>query len=243
MKSAFSLLKNPLFLALDVDDFLVAKKFVKETADLVGGFKIGPRLVFRYGTDVIKEISQSAPVFLDFKFYDIPSTMDSSIRSAFECGASFATIHCLAGGDALKKLFETEKELSSKRPFSLLGVTLLTSYSRKTLPPNFVDQPIEEQVMSLTGLANDCGIRGIVCSPQELKLLKSKYPGDHFVTPGIRLESDAKDDQSRTATPQEALSWGASALVIGRSVLNAKNPREYLLGLLNDISKFNLSQK
>lgn len=235
MSSAFQLLKKPIFVALDLDDKSKIESVVDQTSDLGVGFKIGPRAVFRFGTQIVKDISKKGPVFLDFKFYDIPSTMDSAIRAAFENGVSFATVHCVAGSEALKKLSETEKELSKIRPFSVLGVTILTSYSSKTLPPNFVDQSIESQVLQLTRLTNDCGIHGIVCSPNEVKTLKATYPNCHFVTPGIRMSTDPKDDQARTATPQEALSWGASALVIGRSVLNAKNPRDYLSSIIGDL--------
>lgn len=232
----FEILKNPVFVALDTDDLNQAKKIVDQTYDITGGFKIGPRLVFRYGPHIIKEIAEKAPVFIDFKFYDIPSTIDSAIRSVYDAGATFATVHASAGNEALQLLSKTEKELSKKRPFHILGVTILTSHSQKSLPPHFIEQSIEKQVDQLTNLLSTNGISGVVCSPHELKYLVTKYPKSNFVTPGIRLESDASDDQVRIATPQEAIKQGAAAIVIGRSILNSNNPRHYLSTVLESLN-------
>ncbi len=232
---SFEVLKKPVFVALDLDDLNEIKKIVNETHDLVGGFKIGPRLVFRHGSQIIKEIAAKAPVFVDFKFYDIPSTMDAAIRSVFEAGATFATIHAMAGAEALGVLSKTEKELSQKRPFHLLGVTILTSYSQKNLPPNLKDQEIETHVEQLTNVLSQNAIMGVVCSSLELTHLVKKFPNSKFVTPGIRLESDPSDDQARVMTPKEAMRLGASALVIGRPLLKSKNPRSYLESVIHSL--------
>jgi orotidine-5'-phosphate decarboxylase len=229
--SAYEILKSPLFVALDVDDPSKAMKIVEETHKVVGGFKIGPRLVFRAGTSVISEIAKYAPVFLDFKFYDIPSTMDSAVRAAFEAGVSFATVHTTSGPEALKLLAKTEKELSAKRPFYILAVTILTSFSEENLPVNYKKELIQTQVSSLVEMSADSGIQNFVCSPHELRFLKEKFPQCRYVTPGIRTGTEKFDDQKRTATPQEALKWGASALVIGRPILQAKDPRTFVEGL------------
>lgn len=230
--SAFENLKSPIFVALDLDDKTLIHKIFRETADLVGGFKIGPRVVFRFGTKIIEELSEKAPVFLDFKYYDIPSTMESAVRAGFGSGASFATVHSLAGSEALSRLAKTEKELNNQRPFSLLAVTLLTSYSPKTLPKSFGDLSIAQHVSELAKLTWESGIEGLVCSPHELIDIKTGIPGLKCVTPGIRMEFDSKDDQSRTATPREAIGAGATALVVGRSLLQAPNPRQYVQDLL-----------
>lgn len=229
-------MKNPVFVALDLDDKEKALDIVSKTKDHVGGFKIGPRLVFRFGTEIISEIAKSAPVFLDFKFLDIPSTMDSAVRAAFEAGSTFVTVHATSGPEALKLLAKTEKELSQKRPFHIFAVTLLTSFSKETLPANYVDSSIENQILALVEQSVECGINSFVCSPHELKTLKNKFPNFHFITPGIRSESDKADDQKRTATPKEALALGASALVIGRPIVQSNDPRHSLQEVLKTLS-------
>lgn len=228
-------MKNPIFVALDLDDKEKALDIVSKTKELVGGFKIGPRLVFRFGTEIISQIAKSAPVFLDFKFLDIPSTMDSAVRSAFEAGSTFVTIHATSGPEALKLLAKTEKELSLKRPFHIFAVTLLTSFSKETLPANYNNDSIEEQIVALVEQSVDCGINSFVCSPHELKILKKKFPQCYFITPGIRTGSEKSDDQKRTATPKEAIQDGASALVIGRPVLSSEDPKALLMAILESL--------
>lgn len=228
-------MKNPIFVALDVDDKKQVLDLVEKTKDLVGGFKIGPRLVFRHGVEIISQIAKSAPVFLDFKFLDIPSTMDAAVRAAFEAGSSFVTIHATSGPEALKLLAKTEEELSQKRPFHIFAVTLLTSFSQETLPANYVDKTIEDQILSLVQQSVECGIKSFVCSPHELKLLKNKFPACHFVTPGIRTGNEKSDDQKRTATPSEAVASGAAAIVIGRPVLQAADSVQFLKSILADL--------
>lgn len=236
MAIQFEGMKNPIFVALDLDDKEKTLDIVSKTKDHVGGFKIGPRLVFRFGTEIISQIAKSAPVFLDFKFLDIPSTMDSAVRAAFEAGSTFVTVHSTSGPEALKLLAKTEKELSQKRPFHIFAVTLLTSFSQETLPVNYNGESIEEQILALVEQSVECGIKSFVCSPHELKVLKKKFPQSHFVTPGIRSGSDKADDQKRTATPAEALNHGASAIVIGRPILQSSDPKQFLLDILESIN-------
>ena len=96
-------LRNPLILALDLDDEVQAWNIVEETAPLVGGIKIGPRIMLRYGPTFLKKVIDKAPVFLDMKFFDIPSTMVSAVRSAFDLGVSLVTVHAQAGSVALEQ--------------------------------------------------------------------------------------------------------------------------------------------
>src|SRR5690606_1060182 len=115
-------MKNPIFVGLDVNDKSEAIDIVEKTKDIVGGYEFVARLVFRHGTEIISEIAKSAPVFLDFKFLDIPSTMDSAVRATFDAGATFVTVHTTAGPEALKLLANIEKELSKISPFHIFGV-------------------------------------------------------------------------------------------------------------------------
>ncbi len=220
-------LRSPLMLALDHDDPVFIDKLTQDLADVVGCFKLGPRLVYRMGEAWTRKIAEKAPLFIDCKFFDIPSTMESSVRTAFEMGATFTTIHALAGPEALKRLAEVEKDLAAKRPFKILNVTILTSWDQSSFSPNFIQTTTEKHVEILVDQVQAAGMDGIVCSPRELSILKDR--GLYLVTPGIRLSLESTQDQKRVMGPAEALKAGASAFVVGRPILNAANPREAAL--------------
>lgn len=221
---AASPMRNPIILALDVDTRDQALKIADELSDVVGGFKLGPRLCLRYGMEFVKEIVQRGPVFLDNKHFDIPSTMEAAVRASYDAGASLVTVHALSGAEALKKMAEVEKELSKQRPFRILAVTILTSWDQQSLPGNLKQQPIAQHVTDLATLVRESGLNSVVCSPHELDLLQNR--GLYLVTPGIRTSMQASGDQKRTMGPAEALQHGASALVVGRPILEAKNIKE-----------------
>ena len=218
-------------LALDVDSREQAEKIVTEVEDFVGAVKLGPRLVYRYGDEFVRKIALRAPVFIDCKFFDIPSTMVASVRAAFEAGASFATVHALAGPQALSQLAKLEEELNEIRPFKILCVTILTSWDEAQFSANFAKKSIVDHVSILADQVLQSGLRGIVCSPHELQALRGK--GLYLVTPGVRFEMQKDDDQKRVMTPAEAMAEGASAFVVGRPVLaavdRAKAAKEYSL--------------
>lgn len=217
-------MKNPLILALDVDTRDRALQIADEVSDIVGGIKLGPRLCLRYGMDFVKEMTQRAPVFLDNKHFDIPSTMEAAVRASFEAGASLVTVHALSGKEALARMAAVEKELNQHRPFRVLAVTILTSWDQNSLPLNMKSQPVAQHVTELAGLVKDSGLNGIVCSPHELDLLQNRDL--YLVTPGIRFSMQDSGDQKRIMGPKEALRAGASALVVGRPILEASNIKE-----------------
>lgn len=217
-------MNNPLILALDVDTKEQALKIADSVHDVVGGIKLGPRLCLRYGMEFVKEMAARAPIFLDNKHFDIPSTMEAAVRASFEAGASLVTVHALSGPEALKKMAEVEKELSQQRPFRILAVTILTSWDESSVPQVMKAQPISQHVVELASLVQNTGLSGVVCSPHELDLLQNR--GLYLVTPGIRFSMNSSGDQKRIMGPKEALKAGASALVVGRPILEAKNIRE-----------------
>ncbi|MCX7978498.1 MAG: orotidine-5'-phosphate decarboxylase [Bdellovibrionaceae bacterium] len=217
-------LRNPLCVALDVDSREEAIRLARDLYDIVGGFKIGPRLSMRYGEAIVRELSALAPVFVDNKYFDIPSTMTAAIRATFAAGASLATVHALAGKEALCELSRLEAELNAIRPFRILAVTLLTSWDESSYPPPLEKRAPIEHVKSLAQLCADSGIKGVVCSAQELKELGSH--GLWLITPGIRFDLEPHDDQRRVMGPKEAMAAGASAIVVGRPIIRARNPRE-----------------
>jgi orotidine-5'-phosphate decarboxylase len=224
------LLKNPLILALDVDTKNDAEKILEHVGDLVGGIKLGPRLVYKYGASLVSEFAEIAPIFVDNKYFDIPSTMEAAVRASFEAGATLVTVHALAGLEALTKLAALEQELNRTRPFKILAVTVLTSWEKSSLPENLHSWSIENHVRSLSQLVYRSGLRGLVSSGHELGFISQH---DFFkVVPGIRLSGDESADQKRVMTPKEAIKAGANALVVGRAILKSNQPRQTILDIL-----------
>jgi orotidine-5'-phosphate decarboxylase len=232
-----NVMKNQVMLALDVDSIDEALHFANLIGVEVGALKIGPRLVVRYGAELITRLSKIAPVFVDCKYLDIPSTMDAAIRASFEAGASFATIHAWAGPEAMAVMAKTEAELSQKRPFQILVVTILTSFNQKNLPPPLEKYDISGQVSALVDMAAEKGLRGFVCSPHEARTLRKNHGERFLVTPGVRMPGDVVGDQVRVMTASEAIYEGASAIVVGRSLIKDMNPKEKLRTILESISR------
>lgn len=219
-------LEGPLIVALDVDSSDECLKLARLLKGRANAFKMGPRLCMRYGADLVKQVAAFAPVFVDNKYLDIPNTMESAIRATHESGATLATIHAWAGPEALARLAKVEAELNAKRPFKILVVTLLTSFSKENLPATVNVNSLEDGVSALANSALACGLTGLVCSPHEVATLRARSEDAFLVTPGVRLASLEGDDQIRVETPAEAIRKGASALVVGRPIVEAKDPVE-----------------
>ncbi|MDE0152159.1 MAG: orotidine-5'-phosphate decarboxylase [Bdellovibrionales bacterium] len=216
--------KLPIFVALDVDDEKTALNYAELLHPYVLGFKVGPRLYFRSSPSLIKQLSKLGPIFLDFKFYDIPSTMTASVRACFDQGIQYVTVHAQAGKTALSLLADLEQSYKGQK---VLGVTVLTS------------QPQTQEVFTLAEAVYESGLSGLVSSAHEVKELRKKYKNLFIVTPGIRFtdtnQSIENEDQKRIATPAFALSQGADALVMGRSILKAEDPEKILQGIYTSL--------
>lgn len=220
-----------LFVALDVDETRKAEAIAETLSGIGVGFKIGPRLILREGKDIIQSIARSGDVFVDCKHLDIPSTMVAAVRAAFEAGARYSTIHASCGAKALREIQSMQKDYPQTR---VLAVTVLTSFDAATLPFAWRDHSIADIVM---GLAKDCANEShtsFVCSPHEVKALKTAIPDGFFVTPGVRPAGTSSDDQSRIETPAQAAANGASSLVVGRPILEAKDPLKVALTIQNE---------
>jgi orotidine-5'-phosphate decarboxylase len=219
--------KNSLCVALDLNDQNEVIQIAQKLKGIAGGYKLGPRLIHRYGTQLVQEVSQIAPVFVDCKFFDITSTMVAAIEATFESGASVCTVHALSGAETLKELAKLEADLNKKRPFKILCVSILTSWNQQNLPTNFKPLKISEHVLELAKMVKDSGLNSLVCSPEEIELVKPL--GLFLVTPGIRLPTDEMGDQKRIMTPQQAYEKGSNVLVVGRPILqNLSAAKEYI---------------
>jgi orotidine-5'-phosphate decarboxylase len=163
--------------------------------------------------------------------------MDTAIRASFEAGATLATVHAWAGPEALARLAKVEAELNRQRPFKILAVTVLTSFTQESMPPGLQTTPIAEQVNNLARMVINSGLMGLVCSPLEVAALRSLSAEAYLVTPGVRLPETGLGDQKRVETPARALRSGASALVIGRPIVDAADPVEAAERILESIKE------
>ena len=204
--------------------------------------KVGLELFCREGPDIIKILkNMKKKIFLDLKLYDIPNTMYSTCYQISKLGVDIISLHASAGSRALNVSKQACIEGSSKlnlKPPTLLGVTVLTSFSSEDIKKDFnIQTSIEENVLKLAKLSFNSGLDGCVCSPRELKTLRLTYDNNfQLITPGIRLEEKANHDQKRVMTPKKAIFYGASKLVIGRSITQSKNPIEVFSDICKSIT-------
>lgn len=223
---------NPILVALDVESAARAIELADRLRGSVGGFKIGKQLFTAAGPAMVRELtSRGDRVFLDLKFHDIPNTVAGAIQAAIATGAWMVNVHASGGSAMMKAAADaaaTEANtLGRPRPL-VIGVTVLTSMSDGALNEIGVTRPMLDQVVHLAKLAKASGLDGVVASPQETRAIREACGRDfQIVTPGIRpAGQEGKDDQARTLTPAEAISAGATYLVIGRPITAAPDPRQ-----------------
>ena len=192
--------------------------------------KVGLELFVAAGPAVVQQLrDQGKRVFLDLKFHDIPATMAGACRSAARLGAELITVHACAGVDALRAAQEAalDSALAARLPApTLLAVTVLTSWQQARFAAELaIAEPVVDYVPRLAQLAVEAGIGGCVCSPLEVAALRAAHPHPFaLVTPGIRPAGAVLGDQQRVMTPAQALTAGASQLVIGRPITAAPDP-------------------
>jgi len=185
--------------------------------------KVGSILMTREGPDFVRQLTgRGLSVFLDLKWHDIPNTVAGAVTAARELGVSMATVHTLGGRVMLEGA-----ALAAGGELALVGVTVLTSHDSagygRAVGRTDVDLAGEAERQALVAAA--AGLQGVVCSPKEVSLLRKRLgPGARIVVPGIRRRADAAGDQARVASAKDAVSNGATHLVIGRPILQAPDP-------------------
>ena len=225
-------MNNPILVALDVESAAKAMQLADHLRGAVGGYKIGKQLFTAEGPAMVRELTERGDrVFLDLKFHDIPNTVAGAIQSAVATGAWMVNVHASGGSAMMKAAAEaaTKAAAALGRPRPLvIGVTVLTSMTDAALAEISVSRPMLDQVVHLAKLAKASGLDGVVASPQETRAIRDACGADfQIVTPGIRpADQQGKDDQARTLTPAEAISAGATYLVIGRPITGAQDPRQ-----------------
>jgi len=223
-------MQNPIIAALDVPTAEEALRLVKQIAPVVSAFKIGSELFSAAGPDIVHRIRDTgAAVFLDLKFHDIPNTVAKAVASAVGLDVQMLTIHTCGGLEMMRAAEESAQKTarqSGRNAPLVLGVTVLTSHDANTLSEVGSEANVGKQVERLSSLAVKAGLRGWVCSPLEITILRQVLPAHvQLVTPGIRTGAEKADDQKRTLTPREAMEAGANWLVIGRPIYATDNPR------------------
>lgn len=221
--------RDRLIVALDVDNGEKARFLVEKLKNEVGLFKVGFELFTSSGPGIIEMIREKGcRVFLDLKLHDIPNTVARASAAITRLGVFMFNLHSLGGYDMMKEtvdLVELEAKNSGVEKPKILAVTILTSMDGKGLKNVGINGAVKSEVLKLARLAKRAGLDGVVASAQEAGLIR-KDLGENFliVTPGVRPQWASSGDQKRIATPRKAIKDGADYIVVGRPIIEAKDP-------------------
>jgi orotidine-5'-phosphate decarboxylase len=226
--------RERLIVALDVSSAAAARKIVAAVGESALTYKVGMQLYTAEGPQMVRDlVSSGRKIFLDLKYHDIPNTVGSAVAEAAKLGVSMLTVH--AAGSA--KMLQAAAEAANARPgLLLLGVTVLTSMNGQDLEMIGVDGPLEDEVLRLSKLALNNGCQGIVTSAREASRVRAELGQDFaLVTPGVRPAGSTAGDQVRVVTPAEAISAGATHIVVGRPITEAADPAAQARAILAEI--------
>ena len=213
---------NNIFIACDTPSLSKIKKIIKLTknSSLNIGYKFGLEFFnSKHGRSFISKLPKQHMVWLDLKLKDIPNTVSSSIHSLKDLtNVRYLTIHASGGTEMMQAAKRAAVKTNKK--LKILAVTVLTSFSEKSIKQTGHTKTIKKIVIQQASLAKKAKLDGIVCSGHEAKSIKTICKKMQIITPGIRLEGDSKGDQQRVMTPSQAFQNGATGIVIGRSITN-----------------------
>lgn len=234
--------ENPIIVALDVFTRKEAEVLVDDLIEYVSVFKIGHQLFLREGVDIIRMIQdKGGEVFLDLKFHDIPSVISNAVEVAVGEKVFMLTLHSLGGRAMLSSVVERVASLhqsENTRTPLLLGVTILTSLTDEDLSDVGISISMKKEIEKLAQICKDSGLNGIVCSGEEISLIREKLGEDFLiVVPGVRMETHSLDDQKRTVTVEDALRNGANYLVMGRTITGSEEPKKKMELILQKLNK------
>lgn len=231
---------NPVIVALDVNSTQRLRELVTEIGDACEFYKVGMELYYSAGQETVTYLkSQGKEVFLDLKLHDIPNTVAQGTASLTRLGVSMISLHAAGGQSmmaaAVQAADAVAKEIGCQRP-KLVAITVLTSLNSSEWQHLNCTLSIAEQVVNLALLAKAAGMDGVVASPHEAAAIRQACGADFLiVTPGIRPANTALNDQSRTATPSEAIANGADYLVIGRPITAAADKQAAINAILEQV--------
>jgi len=214
--------RDRLIVALDVPSVEEAWALIDKLGDSVGVYKIGLELLFSGGFALAKELAQRGhPVFVDAKLLDIEATVERATAAIAQMGAAFLTVHALD-----RKTLAAAARGRGDSALMLLGVTVLTNLAPADVIEQGIDHPLPELVLHRAKLAREAGLDGVIASGHETAQIRDAMgPQFLIVTPGVRPQGSAAQDQARAVTPRIAISAGADYLVVGRPITRAPDPR------------------
>ncbi|MBU1191292.1 MAG: orotidine-5'-phosphate decarboxylase [Gammaproteobacteria bacterium] len=229
--------QSRIIVALDYPNAESALDIVDRLNPTLCRLKVGKELFTRTGPELVRELNRrDFQVFLDLKFHDIPNTVAQACRAAADLGVWMVNVHAQGGRKMLQAARDALVEYGDQRPL-LIAVTILTSLGTEDLIEVGLQGTPADNVLRLAKLTKDCGLDGVVCSPQEAGSLRSQLgSGFQLITPGVRPAGAAADDQRRVMTPGQAVSAGASYLVVGRPITQAADPIAVLTAINDEIS-------
>ncbi|HET9897156.1 MAG TPA: orotidine-5'-phosphate decarboxylase [Streptosporangiaceae bacterium] len=213
--------RAPIAVALDAPDLDTAAEWAAQVTPHVSTLKIGLELYLRYGPEVVASVrgARGVDVFLDLKLHDIPATVGGAARGVAKLRPDILTVQAAAGPAAIKAA------VAALPDCIIAGVTVLTSLNDADLDELGLAGPVSSAACRLGELAVRAGARGLVCSPREVAAVRAAVgPDITLITPGVRPQGQANDDQARVATPAQALRDGADLLVIGRPITKSADP-------------------
>lgn len=241
MKKNRNTYKDKIIVALDVNSLASVQRLLDQLEGLIKIFKVGSQLFTACGPEAIRMITRrDKQVFLDLKFHDIPNTVGRAVEAAVALNVFMLNLHITGGLEMMRVAVDAAQRkalsLGVKKPF-ILGVSVLTSLGETELKQQLgIDRPVSEQVLYLAKEAKQAGLDGIVCSPQEIELVR-QHIGEDFliVTPGIRPSWSEFLDQKRIMVPLEAFTKGADYIVIGRPITASPDPTEATQRILSEL--------
>jgi len=232
---------DKIIVAIDGMDRNEAVAFLKKCPD-ISWIKVGLELFTAEGPSIIKILKDmNKKIFLDLKFHDIPNTMSSASYQVSKLGVDIISLHASSGLKALQiskeATLEGAREINNKPP-EVIAVTVLTSISSNNFKNELKRKSsIEENVLTLSKLSFNAGLDGCVCSPLEVNTLRNTYDNKFkLITPGIRFSINDINDQSRVMSPSEAISNGASKIVVGRAITKNNDPSKVFADICESIT-------
>lgn len=224
-----------IYCPIDTKDIGHARELIAAVTGAGCGVKLGLEFFNANGPQGVQMILDdgfSPSLFLDLKYHDIPNTVAEAVRAASSLDVSYLNVHASGGSE----MMQAAKQACAPKT-GLLAVTVLTSLSESALEDVGQHGPASEQVLRLARLTHASGLEGVVCSAHEIKTLRNALPKNFvLMVPGIRPEGSSKDDQARVMTPKQAVDAGATHLVIGRPITQAKNPEQAAKDIIASIA-------
>jgi orotidine-5'-phosphate decarboxylase len=229
-----------LAVALDLPDRAALLAMARRVAPEAGVLKLGLEAFVAEGPALVREVVASgADVFLDLKLHDIPNTVARAVAAAVSTGAAILNCHASGGSEMMRAFGAEGRATAAKagRPApKLIAVTVLTALDAGALAAVGLAGSPREAAVRLAALAQEAGLDGVVCSPEEIAAIRAACGDDFFlVVPGVRPAGAEKADQRRVATPADAIRAGADLLVVGRPITGAADPAAAARAIVEEI--------